>query len=312
MSKVFLIAVIIFALLGCSKRVTVSGIALADRHGVIVSVNDTLRKIINEGKIFVPIHKLNETTKFQKYLSITDKNGRFTINPKRTDSLTFKAPYYIKQTYSVGDLLSTKYPYVKLEKLPCDMVECNDTINDFYAMVVKKISLERVEPGYCENTFIRFDSKYSGKYKVIENIYGDYANDTIEFIIFDHNGRPALDDFDTILIYLSEACNAFYHVKYQFANVYITDNGRWATPYSPYHYQNVTSSSIKPEIIKFVDEISFSLDGLNEDFVKKSYPAPYYKIRDNQAIAIYGNYIEDIFEMAKDPVLKSFGFEFNK
>jgi hypothetical protein len=301
MREICLLLILLFSI-SCSKRITVIGTAIADTP-VRVSINDTLGRILDYDNIELLLKNYKKVSQDKRYVTTTDKNGWFTINPKITDSLSFEAAYHYKKTYAVRDL--SKYPYIKLDKIPCEFTGCNDTLNDFYAVVAKKISVKRAEQGYCKD-IIRFDSEYAATYQVLENIYGTFTNDTIKFRVFDHYGEPAFEEYDTVLIYITEACDVLYHVKYQYAPLYRTKDGRWASPYSIYYYTRATDTDIKPQVIDFEKEVSFDLKGVDSEWIKINYPEPFYKINGNKAIAVYGNYVENMFILAK-PVLKGFG-----
>lgn len=293
--------------ISCSQRVVISGTVYPPDSSPYIAINDTLNKFIEHADTTITLQKLQALLDDNRYATKPDVKGWFSIRPKITDSISFEASEYLPQTHAVKDLLHQKYPYVKLQKRPCDIVDCDEGINNFYAMVVQKINVTRVKPGYCGKGIIRFDNKYNATYRVVENIYNEYKNDTVQFTIFDHYGRPELENFEHILVYMTESCGSLYHVKYQFADVYKTSGGRWASPYSPHHYRNITDTLIRPEPLEFMKEISFSLEGQNKDHISARYPYPYYVIINNRAIAKYGNYVEDIFKLAKHPTLKNFG-----
>ncbi|HEY1201201.1 MAG TPA: hypothetical protein VGE79_09480, partial [Niastella sp.] len=67
-----------------------------------------------------------------------------------------------------------------------------------------------------------------------------------------------------------------------------------------YTYHN--TPKVKPEIIDFKNEVSYPTKKVYDDGTIEEiyYPEPYYKIEGDKAIAIYGNYIEDLFRIKKE------------
>lgn len=294
MKRIILILVF-FALSSCSSKIVISGIALQSRQfrPVAVIVNDTIKKYADTGQ-----GSIKEFDKlWKKYSVLTDIHGRFTIKVRPTDSLYFYFPYHITQSRLAKDLASQKYVYIKLEEQPCDTVKCRDTNPDLYAMVAKKIKVKREENNNCKN-IISLDAKFTATYKVLDTIYGDIKKDTVSFTVYDHHGRPAFEKFDHIVVYLWDMCNELVHAKYQFSPVFATVNGQWAAPYNPLDYKDIDDAfHIKPQIIPFVTPVTFSIKDLPEEYVKTNYPAPYYKIENEKAIAVYGNYASQLFEL---------------
>ena len=65
--------------------------------------------------------------------------------------------------------------------------------------------------------------------------------------------------------------------------------------------------TVKPEKISFKEEISFPVDKLSSDEIQTWFPKPYYEISNGKAIAIYGNYVEDLFKLKQQTILKARG-----
>ncbi|MNE75070.1 hypothetical protein D3C80_1711950 [compost metagenome] len=94
----------------------------------------------------------------------------------------------------------------------------------------------------------------------------------------------------------------------------MTENGKWASPYSSRDYNHPFKDSItvKPEKIAFKEEISFSVSQLNKDVINAWYPPPYYEVKNEKAIAVYGNYVDDLFKLKQQTILKARGIYTNK
>ena len=156
---------------------------------------------------------------------------------------------------------------------------------------------------------LNFYDKYAAKYKVLQLVNGSLKKDTIEFFVFDHHhGEPIFSRHETVLLFVYEKDGQFYHELYEYFDLYLTKNNRWASPYSTRDYCSIYQGvTVKPERIEFKDQVSFSLKDLNDHAVKVLYPEPYYKIENGQAIAVYGNYTEDLFKLRQQTVLKARG-----
>ena len=57
-----------------------------------------------------------------------------------------------------------------------------------------------VNPLYDEKDIM--DGKFLAKYRILENICGDYSRDTISFIAYDHYGMPAFSKFENVMLFL--------------------------------------------------------------------------------------------------------------
>ena len=156
---------------------------------------------------------------------------------------------------------------------------------------------------------VRMDSEYLAKYKILQLINGSYKSDTIEFIVFDHYGKPAFSKYQTVLLFVSDYNGKLYHEKYQYFDLYMAENGKWASPYSSetYNHPFKDSITVKPEIIPFTDKIFYSIRKMPKNEIKERFPQPYYKIEKKRAIAIYGNYVEDLFKLKQQTILKARG-----
>jgi hypothetical protein len=195
--------------------------------------------------------------------------------------------------------------YISRDTLP--LISKSDTSkieknNRLIAFVGEKIE---VQPLPQESGSM--DAGFRAKYKVLLNVYGNYSKNTIEFTAYDHYGQPGFSNYKNVLLFVSEHKGKYYHEKYQYFDVYKTKNGRWASPYKSEDYNHAynTYTPIKPEIIEFAETVAYPVrikwhDGTD---VTLSYPSSFYKMKGDSAIAIYGNYLEDLFALKKSGVL---------
>ena len=154
-----------------------------------------------------------------------------------------------------------------------------------------------------------YDEAYIAEYKILQLVHGSYKSDTIEFTVYDHYGEPAFSKFQTVLLFISKHNGKLFHEKYLYFDLYMTNNGEWASPYSSQAYNHPFKNriTVKPELISFIDEVSYSVEDMDADEIEKRFPQPYYKIEEKRAIAVYGNYVEDLFILEQQTTLKARG-----
>ena len=178
--------------------------------------------------------------------------------------------------------------------------------NRLFAFVGKKISVEPLpyKRGSMDNCF-------KAKYEILKIVYGNFSEDTIEFVAYDHYGTPAFSKFIDVLLYVSADSGMYYHQKYMYNDVYKTKDGRWAGTYAGDDYEHGYNkhTKIKPVKIEFAEKIFFPTQMVDERGrqLEFSYPKPYFKTVNDTAIAIYGNYIEDLFALKKSGFLTARG-----
>lgn len=117
----------------------------------------------------------------------------------------------------------------------------NDSIN-LYAFIGQKISVTEFDPN-LDNVQIEIDSisgdtirhvnyvmdnGFKAKYKVLKNVFNDLKTDTINFVAYDHYGRPGFENYEYVLLYISlnKEKGNYYHQKYQFDPIE-KKNGKW-------------------------------------------------------------------------------------
>lgn len=245
-----------------SQTVLIAGTAFdttKGRNQVQIVVNDTLSKELQKAEAHLNRYEKYET-KFTGLLAdtncvvVTKPDGTFRIRVKQTDSLRFHSHNHIEKVYAVVDLLRMNPVTIQLEPGPCEpYVACTDTVpSRVYAFVGEKIKVEYGAP-YCDDRFL-LDSKFKAEYRIVQQVIGTYAKDTIAFTVFDHYGRPAFSEYKNALLFVSQYCGKLYHEKYQFFELYKTADGRWASPGNPYRYDNYPSkkpTGPKPLLCRF-------------------------------------------------------------
>ncbi len=168
--------------------------------------------------------------------------------------------------------------------------------NRLFAFVGEKISVEELphERGSMDNGFI-------AKYSILKKVYGSFAEDTIEFVAYDHYGVPPFSKFKNVLLYVSADSGVYYHQKYTYNDVYKTKDGHWAGTYAGDDYEHPYNkhTKIKPVKIDFAERVVYPAND--------EYPKPYFKTVGDSAIAIYGNYVEELFTLKKNGFLTARG-----
>jgi hypothetical protein len=120
----------------------------------------------------------------------------------------------------------------------------NDT-NRLFVFVGEKLSVEPLphERGSMDNGF-------KAKYAILKKIYGNFPQDTIEFVAYDHYGTPPFSKFKNALLYVSADSGTYYHQKYMYNDVYKTKDGRWAGTYAGGDYKHAYNKHTKIKPIK--------------------------------------------------------------
>jgi len=192
---------------------------------------------------------------------------------------------------------TTESASVTTPLIPKDTSIKNERDNKLFVFVGEKIKVTTIP-----FTPSDFDGGVKAKYLIIQHIYGYYDKDTIEFEAYDHFNRFPFADYKNVLLYVVEDDGKFYQEKYMYDPLFKTKDGRWAGPYSDgYRHSYNKHTTIKPEKLDFAELVSFPTkvkDGEGKEFTI-SYPEPYYKIVGDKAIAVYGNYIPELFRLKK-------------
>ncbi len=182
----------------------------------------------------------------------------------------------------------------------------NEKGNSLFVFVGEKIEVKEFHPDAEEGIFI-MDYAFKAKYRILKNVYGTFKQDTIEFIAYDHYGPPAFSEYKNVLIFVSFQEGEFYHEKYQFFDLYKTKEGKWASPYSSDDYTHPFNENtvVKPEKINFSENVRYEIKNADLNHIEQTFPSPFYQVKGNEVIPIYGNYIDELFKLKRDGVLKA-------
>lgn len=191
----------------------------------------------------------------------------------------------------------------------CGFTASGQTRKDsLYVFVGKKISVEGFKP-VSDHGEVPFNASFKARYVILQQVYGHYDQDSIEFEVYDHYGIPAFSAYDHVLLYVSNVQGTLIHEKYQYADVYKTRNGRWASGYrvGDYDHPYNQESPVRPERIEFAEEVSYPVSNLDTAAINQQFPAPYYRIAGGRAIVVMGNYVEELFALKQTSILKARG-----
>ena len=176
--------------------------------------------------------------------------------------------------------------------------------------VGEKIEVKEIEPDKSSDPLALPYAKFKARYKVLDVVCGQYDEKEITFIAYDHYGVPAFEQYKNVVLYVYNYKDTFYHESYLFDALYKTNDGQWASPPSwfNYNFDDSLASKIKPRIIEYEKEVSFDVKGMSRKALASSYPTPYYSIQKKRAIAMYGNYLQEVVQLKKDGALKTRGY----
>jgi len=261
---------------------------------------------------------LNQLLHDKNYRTHTDSLGNFEIKAKLSDSLFFENYWHITKKFLVADLVKKKKINIQLKLEPCEVWPSHpEKPTKLYVFIVKKIKIWDSPASYCNVGSL--NSRVLSKYVVIKNIYGDFKKDTIQFTTYPPHSAPKQQnyvpfktffaDFEYCLLYVLEYKGELLQTRYVFDDVYMTTEGKWATPLKPKGLYNTISPSIdKLKKINFVTPIEFAYDEKFEKQIKQNFSEIYNKIEDGKILVTHGVYAEDLFEIRKTGALKEFNY----
>lgn len=206
------------------------------------------------------------------------------------------------------------------KKLTIDYFEENTKMN-LFAFVGEKISIDEFNPNAVQEEkeeidtitgekFIRksfiMDNAFRLKYKVLKNLYNDLKIDTVEFVAYDHYGKPSFAEYEKVILYISKSQNNEYYVhqKYEYNEIYITKDKEWI---GLLNFGNVSriEEGRKLNLIKVkLDKVAnIDIKDYPKETIKLFYPEPFYKIEKNKAIPILGMSIKNLIKYKVERII---------
>lgn len=174
--------------------------------------------------------------------------------------------------------------------------------NPLFVFVGEKIWVEPLphESGSMDNGF-------KARYAILKKVYGQFSADTIEFVAYDHYGTPPFSKFKNVLLYVSADSGMYYHQKYMYNDVYRTKDGHWAGTYAWDDYEHAynKNTKIKPVKIDFSETVYYATKMVNDEgqTLTRTLPKPYFRTVGDSAVAVYGNYVDELFMLKRDGYL---------
>lgn len=168
--------------------------------------------------------------------------------------------------------------------------ECGIVDGDgLFVFVGEKLEVTEVppapDPPESGQLVIRLDYQFRARYRVLDRLCGEFAEDVIEFDAFDHWGFPAFARYKTVLLYVSLYGDSYIHQKYQFNDVYRTHSGEWAGCGDPYIREpEVHRGNFQAVPLEFVEPLLYSVVGLTEKQIADRFPSEYFS-RDGDYVA---------------------------
>ena len=185
--------------------------------------------------------------------------------------------------------------------------------DSLYVLVGKKISIKKAKQPSLSSDQILFSSKYRLKFKVIQNVHNKLTQKTIVFYAGAHLGLREMPTSDYSLLFLSINNGQYSLIRFQFFDVYKTTDGRWAACGDPFYFDKQLKDSVKTYIpivkLNFSDPVTFKINPSTDSAsIKDVFPEPYFKIEGRVATGLMGCYVEDLFTMKKEGILKQLGY----
>jgi len=176
--------------------------------------------------------------------------------------------------------------------------------SDLFVFVGEKIEVVEIEPPQDE---IWDDAAFDAKYRVLESVYGEFEGNIIEFRVFDHYGFPPFAKEPYALLFVSKHEGKLYHEKYQYPTVYKTVDGRWASCGDPYLGMEYHRKPFIPKPLEFIDPVTYDLSKFSRDQIKAIFIPPYFEIVGGKAVCKMGAFVDELFQINRDGVLKARG-----
>lgn len=193
------------------------------------------------------------------------------------------------------------------------------------AFVGKKIRvLEFSGPSYEERELgdgmveitIDMDTEYRARYQILEIVHGNYKSRSVDFVAYDHYGFPGFAKRDLVMLYLTEFDAQLYHVKYQYDEVFPTNQKTYAGCGDPYFFlgddEQVERLPLKhvtfdpPVTLRISDYLVTNKDYPNMDekrleaensWVKDYFSEPIFKIDGDLATCQMGAYPDELYRI---------------
>lgn len=186
----------------------------------------------------------------------------------------------------------------------------NDSV---FVFVGEKVSIKKIRQPNLSKGQIHLYSKYRLKFKVIQNVHNVLEQKRIVFYADAHLGLRELPTNKHSLLFLVLENGQYKLIRFQFFDVYKTTDGRWVSCGDPFYLDKKFKDSIKSviQIVKpvFSRPVTFKINpSMDSASVKDVFREPYFKVDGKVATGVMGCYVEDLFTLKKEGILKELGF----
>jgi len=303
MNKLFSILLVIFSInldINC-QTVKIEGTAFNTyktrkdkRVGIVV--NDTLNTLLKKGNEETLKDFANNKSNWKKYITRTNRRGKFKIYADIKDSISFVSSKHTKKSFLVDDLLKLDNINVNLKLINCDDYKCK-LKPKLLIVSGQKVSFEPKEYNHCTSNSL--NSEWSAEYSVDSLFYGNYKNTKINFKVSLHAAKPSVQKYENVILYIYNSCDRYSLLRGGYDAIYRTKNGEFATTYSTFFLNKIPEKlRPKPKKINFIEPVIIKFHkNWDDDYISKRWYEPYYTIKDRTAIANYGFYIEDVIKI---------------
>jgi hypothetical protein len=142
---------------------------------------------------------------------------------------------------------------------------------------------------------------YLAVYQVLQLVRGNFEMDTVSFYISGGFSPPEDTNYENALFFLCQTFDGYYCLDC--VDVYKTEDSQWAGRYASEKYGVKIgfneAVSVQPQRISFEKELSFDLSACSDEYIEDHYPSAYYCVEKNRAVALYGNYLDDLLKLKK-------------
>lgn len=182
-----------------------------------------------------------------------------------------------------------------------------------YAFVGKKVSIKKAKQPEFKADKIPFYTKYKCRFKVVQPVYNQLQEKTVTFYSYAHLGTRELPTSEYSLLFLVRRNKQLNLIRFQYFDVYQTRDGRWASLGDPFYnaeqYRDSVKTPIHATALDFKNPVVFKISSNSDSArVKEAFPAPYFKIEGQIVTGLMGCYVEDLFIVQKEGILKKLGY----
>ncbi|MEI3789847.1 MULTISPECIES: hypothetical protein [unclassified Chryseobacterium] len=178
--------------------------------------------------------------------------------------------------------------------------------------VGEKISVQSYSPLKIDNDSVKIvylNYAIKARYRIFQKLNGNYENNIIDFISFDHNGDFYFTKPKYVLLFVRKGKDGnFYHLKHQYHPVAKTTDGKWACRGNDIRLNKDIINKVTFESMTFENSFSYLIN--NKKRLRKRFPKSLYKKENNRMVPIMGVRVDQIFDASKYLLNREWGYNF--